>query len=92
MRKAVGVVAAQQGRELSEMSEEMGVSLLSQSSLKAGLDIHWDDPEERGDALHLLVNLLEPITTWVEQGTPPSPRRNRLRCRILNSARWGRLN
>jgi hypothetical protein len=51
----------------------MGVSLLSQSSLKAGLDINWDDPEERCDALHWLVNLLETVTTWVEQGTPPSP-------------------
>jgi hypothetical protein len=73
MRKAVGVVAAQQGGELSQMSETMGVSLLRQSSLKAGLDINWDDPEARCDALVLLVNLLETVTKWVEQGTPPSP-------------------
>ena len=73
MGKAVGVVAAQQGRELSDIREELGVSLLTQSSLKAGLDINWDDPEERCDALQVLVNLLETVTTWVESGTPPSP-------------------
>jgi hypothetical protein len=71
MVKAVGVVAAQQGRELSDISAEMGASLLRQSSLKAGLDINWDDPEARCDALRLLVHLLETVTTWVEQGTPP---------------------
>lgn len=73
MRKAVGVVAAQQGRELSEMSEEMGVSRLTQSSLKAALDINWDDSAERCEALLLLVTLLDTVTTWVEQGTPPAP-------------------
>ena len=73
MRKAVGVVVAQQGRELSDISETMGVTLLSQSSLKAGLDINWDDPEERCEALRLLVHLLDTVTTWLEQGPPPSP-------------------
>ena len=72
MRKAVDVVAAQQGQELSDISESMGASLLTQSSLKAGLDINWDDPEERCDALQLLVNLLDTVTTWVEQGSPPA--------------------
>jgi hypothetical protein len=55
------------------MSEQMGASLLTHSSLKAGLDINWDDPKERCDALCLLVNLLDTVTTWVEQGTPSSP-------------------
>ena len=52
MGKAVGGVGAQPGRELSDLRAEMGVSLLSQSSLKAGLDINWDAPEERCEALH----------------------------------------
>lgn len=73
IRKAVGVVAAQQGREFSDISAEIGASLLNQSSLKAALDINWDDPEERGEALRLLVHLLDTVTTWVEQGTPPAP-------------------
>ena len=72
LRKAVGVVAAQQGRELSDLSAEMGASLLSQSSLKAGLDINWDDPEARGDALRLLADLLDTVTTGVAQGTRPT--------------------
>jgi hypothetical protein len=53
------MVATQQGRELSDLSATLGVSRLTQSSLKAGLDINWDDSEARCDALHLLVNLLE---------------------------------
>ena len=73
MRKAVGVVATQQGRELSDLSEAMGTSRLTQSSLKARLDIAWDASTERGDALRRLANLLETVTVWVETRTPPSP-------------------
>ena len=73
MRKAVGVVATQQGRELSDLSEAMGASLLVASSLKAGLDIDWDDPTEWREALTLLTHLLETVTAWVETEGPPSP-------------------
>ena len=42
LRKAVGVIARQQGRELPAVANEVGVPLVSGSSLKAALDLDWD--------------------------------------------------
>src|SRR5207248_5903935 len=39
LRKALGVIARQQGRGLAEVANEAGASLLSGSSLKAALDL-----------------------------------------------------
>src|SRR5499433_599062 len=44
LRKAVGVSARQQGRELPEVAAEAGAPLVAGSSLKAALDMDWDDP------------------------------------------------
>ena len=45
LRKAVGVIARQQGRNCSAVANEVGVPLVSGSSLKAALDLDWDDPQ-----------------------------------------------
>src|SRR3989442_9438585 len=42
LRKALGVIARQQGRGLTEIAEEAGAGLLGGSSLKAALDLDWD--------------------------------------------------
>ena len=44
LRKAVGVIARQQGRGLPEVAAEAGAPLVAGSSLKAALDLDWDDP------------------------------------------------
>ena len=44
LRKAVGVIARQQGRGLRAVAEEAGASLVAGPSLKAALDLDWDDP------------------------------------------------
>src|SRR5438270_9418149 len=55
LRKALGVIARQQGRGLAEVANEAGASLLSGSSLKAALDLDWDNPQEREGALALVL-------------------------------------
>jgi transposase len=50
LRKALGVVARQQGRGLAA---EVGAPVLGGSSLKAALDCDWDDPAARQHALVL---------------------------------------
>jgi transposase len=62
LRKAVGSVARQQGRGLSEVAEELGAGLLAGSSLKAALDQDWDDPTARVTAVGTLLDLLETVT------------------------------
>ena len=41
------MIARQQGRELTEIASEMDADLVAGSSLKAALDLNWDDPEEK---------------------------------------------
>ena len=45
LRKALGVIARQQGRGLTEQwRARSGTALVTGSSLKAALDLDWDDP------------------------------------------------
>src|SRR6516162_3640924 len=46
LRKALSVIARQQGRGLTELATEAHASVLGGSSLKAALDRNWDEPGE----------------------------------------------
>jgi transposase len=65
VRKAVGVLAAQQGRELAAVAQEAGATLLLGSSLKAALDRNWDDPDERARALGTVLAVLTQVEQWL---------------------------
>ena len=65
LRKAVGVIARQQGRELADIAVDAGAGILGQSSLKAALDRDWDDPAAREQALAVVVSALETVETWL---------------------------
>jgi transposase len=68
LRKALGVIARQQGRGLAELAAEVGTSLLDGSqSLKAALDCDWDDPVARTAALRQVLAALSSVETWLEQ-------------------------
>src|SRR5512139_1982057 len=51
LRKALGVIARQQGRGLAEMAVEVGAPIVGGASLKGALDLNWDDPAERQQGL-----------------------------------------
>jgi hypothetical protein len=73
LKKAVGVIARQQGRELAAVAPEAGAELLAGPSLKAALDLDWDDPAERLDALQQVLGVLEAVEgflAWQEQAPP----------------------
>src|SRR5215213_5635479 len=59
LRKALGVLARQQGRGLADVASEAGAGLVAGSSLKAALDRDWDDPEARAQALVEVLAALE---------------------------------
>ena len=60
-RKAVSVIAAVQGREPAEIASEVGAPILNSSSLKTALDLNWDNPIERQNALSIILNSLDSV-------------------------------
>src|SRR5436305_11524679 len=67
LRKALGVIARQQGRGLAELAAEAQVPLLSgEQSLKATLDCDWDDPAARTRALEQVVAALTGVEQWLD--------------------------
>jgi transposase len=67
LRKALGVLARQQGRGLADVATEAGASILGESSLKAALDLDWDDPAERSRALVLVLDALGAVERHLDQ-------------------------
>jgi hypothetical protein len=67
LKKALSVIARQQGRRLTEVANDIGVSLIAGSSLKAALDLNWDEPDQRNLALTIVLNVLQQVETGLEQ-------------------------
>ena len=68
LRKALGVLARQQGRGLAgvaELAAEAGAPVLGGSSLKAALDCDWDDPAARQHALVVVVDALDVVEAFL---------------------------
>src|SRR6267154_3851893 len=62
LRKALGVIAVRQGRGLAatgELAQEAGAPVLAGSSLKAALDLDWDDPGSRDQSLVVVLAALQ---------------------------------
>ena len=67
VRKAMGMLAVQQGRELPALVTAAGAELLSGSSLKAALDLDWTLPDACQTALTQVLATLEAVEQWVAQ-------------------------
>lgn len=59
------MIARQQGRGLSE-AQDIGVDIVASSSLKAALDLNWDDPDQKNLALGIVLDALEKFETFVQ--------------------------
>src|SRR5205823_5376014 len=77
LRKALGVIAVQQGWGLAEgttvLAGQVGVSMLAASSLKAALDLDWDDPPARDHALSTVLGCLDAVAGFVAAQPQPAP-------------------
>ena len=67
LRKAIGVIARQQQQDLEIVAEEAGVAIVDSSSLKAALDLDWDDPVAKAQALTTILQALDEVESWVQQ-------------------------
>ena len=72
LRKAVGMIARHQGREVAAVTQEAGAPLLGAASLKAALDLDWDDPASRTWALGAVLAALAAVEQYVAE-QPASP-------------------
>jgi transposase len=72
LRKALGIMARQQGRGLADIADEAGASIVGRSSLKAALDLDWDDPAQQGQAVMTILQTLEQVEHWMESDPPGS--------------------
>lgn len=67
LRKALRVIARQQGRELAAVAAEAGAEIVAGTSLKAALDLDWDDPQARVSALMHVLAVLDAVEASLDQ-------------------------
>ena len=66
-KKRHRVIAHQQGRELREIALEIDADLVAGSSLKAALDLNWENAEERNFALGMVLGVLSQMETHLDK-------------------------
>jgi len=66
-RKIVECAAELVGKEVDDVRRMAGIPLLRHSSIKAGLDVNWNDPEQKDQALEELVAQVSSLHTWLEK-------------------------
>jgi hypothetical protein len=66
-RKVAECVAMELETSFDDVCRKAGAPLLLASSIKAGLDIEWNDAEVKEDALNRLWAQLEKLRTWVQK-------------------------
>ena len=66
-RKIVDCAAVILEKSREEICRRAGIPLLLHSSVKAGLDVNWSDPEEKEQALEKLVRQVTSLHDWVEK-------------------------
>src|SRR5262245_4475193 len=71
LRKALSVIARQQGRGLRAVAEEAGSALVAGPSVKAALDLDWDDLSAQQHALMRILDDLSAVAHWL--ATHPAP-------------------
>lgn len=72
LRKALGVLARQQGRGLADVAAAAGAAVVGAPSLKAALDLDWDDPAARSAALGRVLAALEAVERTVADCPDPT--------------------
>ncbi len=46
-----------------------GADIVARSSLKAALDLDWDDPQQKAQALTMVLQTLNTVESWVKEQT-----------------------
>ncbi len=74
LRKALSIIAHEQERDLKEVATEAGAAWVADSSLKAALDLDWDDPVAKTQALSTILQALEQVEFRIQQQPETAPK------------------
>jgi hypothetical protein len=66
LEKALSGIARQQGRGLADLAAEAGAEIVGGTSLKAALDLDWDDPAARAAGLRRVLDALAAVERWLQ--------------------------
>ena len=66
VRDVLTTVAKRLGISLEEAATRGGIPLATGSSLKAALDVDWDDPKQKSNALNQLLNQVRALGEFLE--------------------------
>jgi Transposase DDE domain/Transposase domain (DUF772) len=69
-RKIVACVAQLLGWAEDRVCREAGCPLLLASSIKAGLDLDWSDPDEKASAIPTIIEQLTSLEHWISARLP----------------------
>lgn len=69
MSKVVHAVSLALGVDESDVIQRAGLTVLGADSVKAALDLDWDDGKAQSDALNLLLGDVSTLETWVAKET-----------------------
>jgi hypothetical protein len=75
LRKALGVIARQQGRELTAVAPEAGAALVAGTSVTAARELAWADPRAQPQAVTLVLDALHPVAPWLAHQPPQTATR-----------------
>lgn len=66
-RRLLTCAAAIADLKPNELADSIGAPALAASSVKRGLDIDWNDSEQKADAIKKLVGQIDRLETWVRE-------------------------
>lgn len=69
-RKVVACAAALLESPKTRICAEAGIPILNESSVKKALDIDWNDPAQKAEALNTLTRQLDSLQEWLERRLP----------------------
>ncbi|MEH2092309.1 IS1182 family transposase [Nostoc sp.] len=69
LRKVLEIIAENTQESLKTVAASAGAEIVAKTSLKAALDLDWDDPEARNIALSTILQALNSVESLVNQKT-----------------------
>jgi hypothetical protein len=66
LRKSLEIIAKNTQQDLGAIATQAGAEIVASSSLKRALDLDWDDPSAREEALSTILQALNQAESWIE--------------------------
>jgi hypothetical protein len=69
-RKVVACAARVLGWKKEQVCREAGIALLLEASVKKGLDVDWNEAEQKAKALQTLIDQVDAMQAWLKKQLP----------------------